>query len=94
MWKEAIGWVSSVILVLTVGHQVLKQWREGKSEGVSRWLFLGEVAASAGFIVYSVLVHSVVFVATNSLMLLNAVTGYGLVVYHRRKKNRGSGGHR
>ena len=93
MWKDVIGWLSSGLLVLTVGHQVLKQWRAGSSEGVSRWLFIGQLAASTGFIVYSLLVHSIVFVATNGLMLLNGLAGYGVVLYHRRRE-RLSGGKR
>jgi uncharacterized protein with PQ loop repeat len=36
---EVIGWVSSLILVFTIGKQVYKQWSEGKSEGVSKWLY-------------------------------------------------------
>jgi MtN3 and saliva related transmembrane protein len=82
---EAIGWASSVLLVLTIGKQVLKQWREGSSQGVSRWLFLGQTAASLGFTVYSWLVHNWVFVVTNSLMLLNALVGLAVLVRHRRR---------
>jgi len=50
---DAIGWASSVVLVLTIGKQVWKQWQAGSSEGVSRWLFLGQIAASVGFTAYS-----------------------------------------
>ena len=46
---ELIGWASSAILLATLVRQVRKQWREGTSEGVSRWLFVGQTAASAGF---------------------------------------------
>lgn len=82
---EAIGWVSSVILVITLGRQVHKQWREGQSEGVSRWLFIGQLAASIGFTVYSWLVHNWVFVVTNGLMVLNGLAGYVIVQRNRRK---------
>jgi uncharacterized protein with PQ loop repeat len=50
---ELIGWLSSGVLVLTLAQQVLKQWREDRSEGVSRWLFVGQMTASAGFTTYS-----------------------------------------
>jgi MtN3 and saliva related transmembrane protein len=83
---EIIGWVSSFILLLTIGRQVLKQWRAGTSEGVSKWLFVGQMAASTGFTVYSWLVHNWVFVVTNALMLLNALVGYGIVLRHRRRE--------
>jgi MtN3 and saliva related transmembrane protein len=52
---------------------------------VSRWLFVGQIAASVGFTVYSLLVHNWVFVATNALMLCNALTGYVIVLRHRSR---------
>ncbi|MFL5262729.1 MAG: hypothetical protein ACJ79L_10070, partial [Anaeromyxobacteraceae bacterium] len=70
---EMLGWASSFILVLTIAKQVLKQWREDQSAGVSRWLFVGQMAASLGFTIYSWLVGNWVFVVTNALMLLNAL---------------------
>jgi uncharacterized protein with PQ loop repeat len=82
---ELIGWVSSFVLVLTIGKQVFKQWRSGSSEGVSKWLFIGQIAASVGFTTYSWLVHNWVFVVTNSLMLVNALLGFGIVRHHRRR---------
>ncbi|MBV9957770.1 MAG: hypothetical protein JO360_05080 [Acidobacteria bacterium] len=82
---EAIGWVSSVILVLTIGKQVYKQWQEDSSEGVSKWLFVGQITASLGFTIYSWLVRNWVFVVTNSLMLLNGVLGLLIVLHHRRR---------
>jgi uncharacterized protein with PQ loop repeat len=85
---EAIGWISSLILLLTIGKQVYKQWQEGSSEGVSKWLFVGQLAASLGFTIYSWLVHNWVFVATNALMLVNAMAGLSLVLYHRRREQR------
>jgi uncharacterized protein with PQ loop repeat len=86
---EAIGWVSSVILVLTIGKQVYKQWQENTSEGVSKWLFVGQISASLGFTVYSWLVRNWVFVVTNSLMLLNGLLGLLIVLHHRRRAARG-----
>ena len=85
---EAIGWVSSLILILTIGKQVFKQWNEGSSEGVSKWLFIGQMAASAGFTVYSWLIKNWVFVVTNLVMLLSAIVGLGMVFYHRRREPR------
>ncbi len=84
--QEAIGWASSIILLLTIGKQVYKQWKEGSSEGVSRWLFIGQTAASVGFLVYSWLVRNWVFVFTNAFMILNALAGLAIVLHHRRKQ--------
>ena len=82
---EAIGWISSVVLVLTIGKQVYKQWHEDSSEGVSKWLFVGQISASLGFTVYSWLVGNWVFVVTNTLMSINALIGLGLVLRDRKK---------
>lgn len=89
---EVIGWVSSCILLLTIGKQVYKQWQEGSSEGVSKWLFVGQLAASLGFSIYSWLVGNWVFVVTNVLMLLNGVLGLLIVLRHRRRERREGGG--
>ncbi len=86
----ALGWISSFVLVLTIAKQVHKQWREDTSQGVSRWLFLGQLAASSGFTAYSWLVRDWVFVVTNALMLVNGLLGIALVIRHRRRRARGS----
>lgn len=83
---EAVGWFSSLILVLTIAKQVYKQWREGSSEGVSKWLFVGQMAASLGFTIYSWLVSNWVFVVTNAVMFVNGLLGLFIVLYHRRRE--------
>jgi len=85
---EVIGWASSFILVLTIARQVYKQWQEGTSEGVSKWLFIGQMMASSGFTLYSWLVHNWVFVVTNALMLANGLAGLFIVLHHRRRERR------
>jgi MtN3 and saliva related transmembrane protein len=87
---ELVGWLSSAILLATLARQVLKQWREGTSEGVSRWLFLGQTAASAGFTAYSLLVRNWVFAVTNALILVNAILGALIVRRHRRRARAGA----
>lgn len=84
--SDAIGWISSLILLLTVAKQVHTQWVTGASEGISFWLFFGQVAASAGFLVYSWLLGNWIFVCTNSLMLMNSFVGYW-VLYRNKKWN-------
>ncbi len=84
MMTEAIGWLSSTVLVVTIGNQVYKQWHDRTSKGVSKWLFLGQMLASSGFVAYSWLVHDWVFVVTNALMLVSAVIGFAIVLRHRR----------
>ena len=86
---EVIGWASSLILLITIGKQIHKQWQEGSSEGVSVWLFVGQMAASLGFTVYSVLVNNWVFVVTNGLMVVNGLLGYYITLRNRRQSGKG-----
>lgn len=84
---EAIGWTSSLILLVTIVRQVCKQYRDGSSEGVSKWMFVGQLAASAGFAVYSLLIGSWVFVVTNTLMGLSAAAGLVIMIVHKSRSS-------
>ena len=86
--KQLLGWSASVILLLTIGSQIFRQWKAGTSKGVSRWLFIGQIAASVGFSAYSFMVGDYVFIATNLLMLLSAVVGLSILVHHRRRESK------
>lgn len=77
---EVIGWVSSLILLATIITQVHKQWKTESNEGVSKWLFVGQITASVGFTVYSILTGNYVFIATNSMLLLSSMTGVYIYV--------------
>jgi MtN3 and saliva related transmembrane protein len=79
-----IGWAAAAILLLTLGRQVYTQWRDSTSRGVSRWLFIGQCVASAGFLLYSWLLKDWVFVVTNALILLTAVIGEVIFLRNRR----------
>lgn len=72
---DVIGWTASCTLVWPVGWQVYTQWKSGKSAGLSRWLFVGQIGASIGFLIYSWLVENWVFVTTNLFMLVTACLG-------------------
>lgn len=75
MLADIVGWISAGILILTISRQVYTQWRTKSIAGVSRWLFIGQLTASAGFIIYSVMLENWVFVSANAFMLLTAVVG-------------------
>jgi uncharacterized protein with PQ loop repeat len=85
---ELIGWVSSLILLATLGRQVYTQWRSKTAAGVSRWLFVGQLAASSGFALYSWLLGNWVFLATNIALLATAIAGE--VIYISNKQRRGA----
>lgn len=85
---EIIGWASSLILLATLIKQVYKQWKEGTGEGVSNWLFVGQLLASIGFTTYSYLVGNWVFIVTNGLLTINNIFGIVLSFYFKRKNRR------
>lgn len=82
---EIIGWASSIILLLTLVKQVYKQWKDGETEGVSKWLFIGQLLASIGFTAYSYLVGNWVFTVTNGLLTVNNIIGICLYFYFKNK---------
>jgi MtN3 and saliva related transmembrane protein len=86
MLAESIGWISSIVLLLTVGRQVYTQWRTRSTSGLSRWLFLGQVTASLGFTIYSVLLKNWVFVFTNAVLLVTAVVGQCIYLRNKRRE--------
>lgn len=88
MLADITGWASALILALTISRQVYKQWRTRSTAGVSSWLFIGQLAASTGFVIYSYLVENWVFVATNLFMLLTAVVGQLIYRSNRQREER------
>lgn len=85
MILDIIGWGSSLILLATLIRQVRKQWAEGTGEGISKWLFIGQLAASIGFVIYSIGTGNIVFIVTNSFLALNSILGIILYFYYRRR---------
>jgi MtN3 and saliva related transmembrane protein len=82
---EALGWASSFVLLATIVQQVAKQWQERSTRGVSKWLFIGQTAASLGFTLYSVLLRNWVFAVTNGLLLVSAIVGVVLTFHFKRR---------
>jgi uncharacterized protein with PQ loop repeat len=89
MWTELIGWLAATILLLTIGRQVFTEWRDRSTQGLSKWLFVGQLAASTGFVIYSWLLGNRVFVATNLLMLATAGIGQWIYLRNKRREERG-----
>jgi uncharacterized protein with PQ loop repeat len=88
MNAEWLGWASSGVLLATLGRQVYSQWRQRSVEGVSSWLFIGQLTASTGFLIYSFLVDNWVFVFTNAALLLTALVGQFIYRHNVRNKER------
>lgn len=83
---ELIGWTSSAILLITLIRQVHKQWTERTSQGISKWLFIGQLAASTGFTYYSFQTGNWVFVVTNAALTVNNLVGIALYFLFRSRK--------
>ncbi|MBI3545146.1 MAG: hypothetical protein HY081_00920 [Gammaproteobacteria bacterium] len=88
MLAESIGWSAAFILLLTLGRQVYTEWRDRSTRGLSKWLFIGQLAASTGFIVYSWLLASWVFVVTNVLILITAAIGQWVYLRNKQREEK------
>lgn len=87
-WVEAVGWASTALLLATLLRQVYKEWKSGSTAGLSKWLFIGQMAASIGFTAYSWLLRNWVFLGSNAAILMVAVVGQLLYAHNRRNANK------
>jgi MtN3 and saliva related transmembrane protein len=83
---DLIGWASSAVLLLTIGRQVYTQWRTRSDAGVSRWLFIGQMSASSGFVLYSYLLQNWVFLVSNIALLGTGIAGEIIYLTNRSAK--------
>jgi len=79
-----IGWTSSGVLLALLIRQVLRQWRSKSDVGVSKWLFVGQLTASVGYVLYSLLLRNWMFVASNIAILATAIVGQ--VIFSRNRR--------
>ena len=86
MTIEVIGWTSSALLLLTLSRQVYTQWKARSTAGISKWLFIGQVAASVGYSIYSFLLDNWVLFASNIAILCTAVLGEILFLRNKALK--------
>ena len=73
-----------MVLLATLIRQVVRQRRERSTQGVSSWLFIGQLTASSGFLIYSFMLKNWVFVFTNAALLVTAVAGQ--MIYQRNAR--------
>lgn len=83
--------MSSVILLATLVRQVFTQWKSRNVTGVSRWLFIGQVTASVGFTIYSLLLRNWVYAVSNIAILITAIVGEGIYLHNKRTQPRQQG---
>lgn len=80
---QIIGWSAVAALFLTMAGQAWKQWRDKVTTGIGKLFFVGQVAASSLFLVYSAMMGDRVFVVGNAMVLAAAVAG-GLILWWNR----------
>jgi MtN3 and saliva related transmembrane protein len=83
---DLIGWVSSLVLLATLIRQVYTQWKTKATTGLSKWLFVGQLTASAGFVVYSYMLRNWVYVFSNIALLVTAIVGQTLYLRNKRSQ--------
>ena len=72
------------MLLITLMRQVYTQWKTRATAGVSKWLFMGQLAASTGYTIYSALLHNWVFLTSNIAILCTALLGQALYLRNKR----------
>lgn len=82
---DIVGWGASAILIATLMRQSYVLWTDENAKGVSKWLFVGQIAASVLFIVYSWMVGNWVFIVSNTLILLTALAGEAGLMWRKRQ---------
>ena len=72
---QVIGWAAVAALFLTMAGQAWKQWRDRVKTGIGKMFFVGQIAASTLFLVYSAMQGDRVFVVGNALVLTASIAG-------------------
>jgi uncharacterized protein with PQ loop repeat len=83
---QAMGWGAVLTLFLTLSGQAWKQWRDRVKKGIGKYFFVGQIAASLLFLVYSAMKGDRVFIVGNALVLCAAVTGGAILWYNRTRR--------
>jgi MtN3 and saliva related transmembrane protein len=84
MSATLVGLASSLILLLTISRQVYTQWKSRSAAGLSKWLFIGQLVASAGFAIYSWMLANWIFLATNLMLIIAALVGQMIYLHNKR----------
>jgi len=88
---DVVGWASASLLLATIVQQVWTQWKSGATAGVSKFLFVGQTLASAGFTIYSVMTDNLVFIVVNAALLVSALVGEAIYWRNRRRQRKQGG---
>jgi uncharacterized protein with PQ loop repeat len=84
--NDLLGWAASLILLLTILFQIHKQIQSRSAEGVSRFLFIGQIVASVGLALYSYNLGNWVFTALNVVMICTNCVGFYFTNKFKKEK--------
>lgn len=85
--KHVVGWISSLLLLVTFGSQTYREWKgeKDKSEKYTLVFFIAAIAGTAGNLIYSLLVKNWVFTALNAALVVNNAAGLWIALRHRKQ---------
>ena len=91
--QELIGWGSAAILVPAFATQTWRQWQDRHKPSHSAstlWFFILVLVGTAGQVAYSWMLGNWVYLALNSILVVNNATGL-LIAIIRRRADTGAG---
>ena len=77
-WPTALGMVAGLCTSFSFVPQVIKAWREGDTEALSKRMYLASLAAYGLWIVHGLMIASIPVIVFNGLNLVFAGTILGL----------------
>ena len=77
-WPTALGMVAGLCTSFSFVPQVIKAWREGNTEALSKRMYLASLAAYSLWIVHGLMSASIPVILFNGLNLVFAGTILGL----------------
>jgi MtN3 and saliva related transmembrane protein len=77
-WPTALGMVAGLCTSFSFVPQVLKAWREGDTEAISKRMYLSSLAAYGLWIAHGLMIASTPVILFNTLNLVFAATILGL----------------
>ena len=81
--EKVIGWAAVALLFMTMAGQAWKQWKDNVKRGIGKLFFVGQIAASTLFLLYSAMIGDRVFVVGNAMVLAAAIAGGSILWFNR-----------
>ena len=81
--ENVIGWAAVALLFATMAGQAWKQWKDNVKRGIGKLFFVGQIAASTLFLLYSTMIGDRVFVVGNAMVLAAAIAGGSILWFNR-----------